>query len=137
MLPVVNGSPVGWENLYNANKAADKLREIIYPEGKQSSLLICNCTSNRFKQYIGWVNNMWFSLHWKYWEKWLMEVVYLKIFICVYLEELKLCGFWYRHVTRIFPRQGRISKNRTHYHGEATRICGTASVIRIRFFYTV
>ena len=34
MLPVINGSPTDWENLYTAIKAADELREIIYPEGK-------------------------------------------------------------------------------------------------------
>ena len=34
MLPVVNGVPTDWENLYIAIKAEDELTEVIYPERK-------------------------------------------------------------------------------------------------------
>ena len=34
MLPVTNGSPTNWHNLYIALKEADKLRESIYCDGK-------------------------------------------------------------------------------------------------------
>lgn len=34
MLPVMNGSPTEWENLYTAIKEAEKLREKVYPRGK-------------------------------------------------------------------------------------------------------
>ena len=34
MLPVTNGSPNNWDNLYTALKEADKLRESVYCDGK-------------------------------------------------------------------------------------------------------
>ena len=34
MLPVTNGSPTNWDNLYTALKEADKLRESVYCDGK-------------------------------------------------------------------------------------------------------
>ena len=34
MLPVINGSPTDWENLYSAMKEAEKLRQCIFEGGK-------------------------------------------------------------------------------------------------------
>ena len=34
MLPVTNGSPTNWDNLYTALKEVDKLRESVYCDGK-------------------------------------------------------------------------------------------------------
>ena len=34
MLPVTNGSPANWDNLYTALKEADKLRESVYCDSK-------------------------------------------------------------------------------------------------------
>lgn len=34
MLPVKNGSPTDWENLYSAIKDAEKLRKKVYKDGK-------------------------------------------------------------------------------------------------------
>ena len=34
MLPVTNGSPTDWDNLYTALKEADKLQKLVYCDGK-------------------------------------------------------------------------------------------------------
>ena len=34
MLPIINGSPTLWENLYTAMKEAEKIRKHIYQDGK-------------------------------------------------------------------------------------------------------
>ena len=36
MLPVINGSPTGWEKLYEALKKSKKLRHFVYRDGKTS-----------------------------------------------------------------------------------------------------
>ena len=34
MLPLINGSPILWENVYTAMKEAEKIRKNIYQDGK-------------------------------------------------------------------------------------------------------
>ena len=34
MLPVINGSPTEWQNLYTAIKEAEKLRQCVWSDGK-------------------------------------------------------------------------------------------------------
>ena len=85
MLPIINGSPTLWENLYTAMKEAEKIRKHNYQHGKtiisfDLQLYIKLLCFNRdliskTVLYLEWESYMLFSVLWKLLESWSMKSI--------------------------------------------------------------